>query len=154
MVKGDTILIILVLLIDARCTTQSFLHDRFGTRDGTARKVGITTNRREMSRSRTEIVIRDRRKSTRTMSGTVHLAVIVSRVRARLEGRRVGDGTAHAWDVAVLAAIRLPVNGLHAVFEVGRRLELPLADDRPDDNGSTDAHGDDNEDCHSSVRKC
>lgn len=129
------------------------MHDRFDTRGGTTRKVGITTDRREMSRSRSEIVIRERGKSTRAMSGTVRLAVIVSRVGARVEGRRVGDGTTRGWDPAVLAAIRPPVDGLHAVFEVGGRPELPLADDRPDDNGSTDAHGDDNEDCHSSVRK-
>lgn len=129
------------------------MHDRFDTRGGTTRKVGITTNRREMSRSRSKIVIRERGKSTRAMSGTVSLAVLVSRVRARVEGRRGGDGTARSWDPAVLAAIRPPVDGLHAVFKVGGRPELPLADDCPDDDGSTDAHGDDNEDGHSSVRK-
>lgn len=70
-----------------------------------------------------------------------------------MEGRCVGEGTACAWKPTVLATIRPPVDGLHAVFEVGGRLELPLADDRPDDNGSTDANGDDNEDCHSGMRE-
>lgn len=78
MVKGDTILIILILVIEARCTAQSFLHDRFGTRGRTACKVRITANRGEMSWSGGEIMFRERRKSSRAMSGTVCLAVVVS----------------------------------------------------------------------------
>lgn len=153
MVKGNTILIILVMLIEARSTAQSFLHDRLGTRDGTACKVGIAANRCEMSGSWREIMIRERWNSTCAMSGTVRLAVVVTRVGARMEGRRVGEGTARAWDSVVLTTIRPPVNGLHAVFEVSGRPELPFADEGPDNDGCAYAHGDDNQDGHGSVGK-
>ncbi len=47
---------------------------------------------------------------------------------------------------------RLPVDGLHAVFKLSRRPELPLADDRPDQHCTTNAGRDD--DNHSQSRLC
>ena len=48
---------------------------------------------------------------------------------------------------AVSVICGLPVNGLHPVFEAGRGLELPLANDSPankdDTNGTCDSNDDD-----------
>jgi len=49
-------------------------------------------------------------------------------------------------DTIVGAAGWLPVDGLHAIFELGRGPELPLPDDSPDDGDTADARCNDNKD--------
>ena len=77
--------------------------------------------------------------------------------RAGVEGAVRGGGASAAkaaWDaVAVLAG--LPVDGVHAVLEVGRGLELDLANDGPTDEDCSGAASDNTNDSDSSlVNRC
>ena len=52
---------------------------------------------------------------------------------AGVERRRVRGGSAVCWEATVVHC-RLPVDGIEAVLELGRRTELPFADYSPDDS--------------------
>lgn len=149
MMKGNTVLILLVLAINGGSSGKSLLHCRLRPRADTAGEVGIATHGREVSRSRSEIMVR--KGSEGPCANLCPRVIITTGVRVRLEGRCDGDGTVCTWEATVLPTVGLPVDGLHAVLEVGRRTEFPLADDRPDDSRSSDADSNDDEDRHSSV---
>lgn len=149
--KGNTVLIILVLAIDSGSPGKSLLHCRLGPGADTTREVGIAAHRRELSRSRSEVMVR--KGSESPCANLCPRVIIATGVRVRLEGRCNGDGAVCTWEATVLPTVGLPVDGLHAVLEVGRRTEFPLADDRPDDSRSSDTDSNDDEDRHSSVRE-
>jgi len=49
-------------------------------------------------------------------------------------------------ETRVLCCSRLPIDGLHAVIEVGRGSELPFAEQSPTKSDSADGRGDDDND--------
>lgn len=55
---------------------------------------------------------------------------------------RDGSAIAVKTGYIVLASGWLPVNGLHTVLKVSRRLKFPLADDGPEDENTTDGGSD------------
>ena len=68
-------------------------------------------------------------------------------------GVRVGrHGTGKTWST-LLRTSRLPVDWLHAVFELVRRLELPLANDGPDDRNPSDGSGEGNDNGQGCLRR-
>lgn len=73
-------------------------------------------------------------------------SVVIGLVSARVEGRvRTGGRAAvETWD-DVLRTGGLPVDWLHTILELVRRLELPLADQGPDNRDTSDrgSQGDD-----------
>jgi len=64
-------------------------------------------------------------------------------------GRR---GTVNTWN-SLLGNGWLPVDWLHAVFELVRRLELPLANDGPDNHNSSDRSGQGDDDSQGCFRR-
>jgi hypothetical protein len=54
----------------------------------------------------------------------------------------------------IVRASRLPVDGLHTIFELSRRSELPLSDKSPDNRNSSDARSYYDDDCNSGVFGC
>ncbi len=56
----------------------------------------------------------------------------------------MGDGSAASVETGhvVICTCWLPVDGLHAVFEVSRGLELPIANDGPEDEDTPDGSSD------------
>jgi hypothetical protein len=70
----------------------------------------------------------------------------------RMEGRRVGGGPTVSGEATVVLR-GLPVNGLEAVLKLGRRTELPLADDGPNNGTATDGRGEHDNDCDGGMRK-
>lgn len=53
--------------------------------------------------------------------------------------------------IAVRTVGGLPINGLHAVLELGGRLELDLTEDSPGNDDGTDGSGDDDKDDQSRL---
>ena len=148
MVKGNAVLVVLVLVVDAGSPGKSLLHRRLGPRGDTTREVGIAADGREVRRARREIMVR---KGPERRGACPSMVVVAEGLRVRLEGRGVGGGAVRAREVAGVPTAGLPVDGLHAVLEVGRRAKLPLADDGPEDGRSSDADSDDDEDDDSSM---
>jgi hypothetical protein len=71
---------------------------------------------------------------------------------AGMERRTVGGGSAVRRE-AIVVHRRLPVDGLEAVFELGRGTELPFADNGPNDSTPSNRCGKYDDDGQSGVRQ-
>lgn len=121
-----------------------------------ARKVGVAANRRKSRGTSSEVVVRDGLKDRGAVLGAVASTVaVVAAVSVTLlavargvEGavRSAGNVATESRDAVIWGTSGRPVDRSHAVLEVGRRLELPLADDGPADRDGTNAGRDDDQD--------
>jgi len=88
-------------------------------------------------------------RAVRPISTNAAASKVVVVVARRVEGsvRDGGGRTVKSWNISVVRHSGLPVDGLHPVFKVGRRLELPFANDSPaDDDGANRAGNGDKDD--------
>jgi len=101
-------------------------------------------------RSRGEVVVRNRGGALTGVASMRLRGVMFGLVSTRVEGRvrAGGRATVETWD-DILRTGGLPVDWLHTVLELVRRLELPLADEGPDNRDTSDrgSQGDDNGQC-------
>ena len=93
-----------------------------------------------------EVVIRKRGGALTGVVSVMLRRAVIGLMSTRVEGRvRVGGrGAVKTWD-AIIRTGGLPVDWLHTVLELVRRLELPLADEGPDNRDASDrgSQGDD-----------
>ena len=129
---------------DAILSLVHLRHLRLGA--WSSRKIRISSTRGKVRGSGGEVVIRKRRGALTGVVSVMLRRVVIRLVSTRVEGRvRVsGRGTVKTWD-AVIRTGGLPVDWLHTVLEFVRRLELPLADEGPDNRDTSDrgSQGDD-----------
>ena len=143
-------------LVMKRDAILSLLHLRY-LRLGTwsSCKVRVSPTRGEVRWSSSEVMVRKGRGFSTDAASMLLRRVVIGFVSTRVEGRmRVGGGsTVKAWDTVVRSS-GLPVDWLHTVLELVRRLELPLADESPDDRDTSDrsGNGDDDGQCRSRRR--
>jgi len=89
-----------------------------------------------------EVVVRKRGGALTDAVSVMLRRVVVGLVSTRVEGRvRVGGrGTVKTWN-GVLPTGGLPVDWLHTILELVRRLEFPLADEGPDNRDTSNRGG-------------
>lgn len=152
MVKRNTVLIILHGSVDAGHVSERLLHHWL--RAGTSSKVRVPANRGKIGSTRSKVMVRNRveRRGTVTAHRSSHLIVGVTIHGARVEGRCTRQGTMLAGETDVIVSTRLPVDGLHATFEIGGGPELPLANDGPHDDCGSNRSSNDDENRHSRMR--
>jgi hypothetical protein len=125
---------------DAILSLVHLRHLRLGA--WSSRKIRISCTRSKVRRSRGEVVVRKRADALADTVSVVLRGVVIRLVSTRVEGRmRVGGrGTVNTWN-GFLWTGGLPVDWLHTVFELVRRLELPLADEGPDNRDTSNRGG-------------
>lgn len=128
----------IVAPVEARTTLGDvLLHLGLGAR--ATSEISVTPNWRERRSARGEVVFGQRREaaSSSVVWGGADLTVVTGKAAAVLvagmERRRVGGSPAMGGEPTVVLRW-LPVDGLEAVFELGRGTELPFADNGPDDS--------------------
>lgn len=143
--------------VEAQSTLEVLLHLGLGAR--ATSEVSVAPNRRERRRSASgEVVFGQRREAASSVKGasaggilTVasgEAAVFV----AGMERRRVGGDSAVRREATVVHG-RLPVDGLEAVFELGRGTEFPFADYGPDNCTTSNRRGKYDDDGQGGVRQ-
>lgn len=112
-----------------------------------AGEVSVSTNRRHRRSAGGEVVIRDGLEGRGSIDEAVSVAVVATVCGARMEGT-VGSGGSIALETCRARAVhaRVPVDGVHAVVEVGGLLELRLSDDVPSNDYTTDGRSDSDND--------
>lgn len=134
-VEGNAIR--LVFRTGSAGATGELGHLRAGA--GATSQISITANRSERGSSGSEVVVRDGLERIVMVGAiTTRAEGILAMARARMEGT-MGEGSSASVETGntVISSSWLPVDRLHAVFEVSRGLELPLADDGPEDEDTT-----------------
>jgi hypothetical protein len=103
-------------------------------------KVGITPYRSEVSWTGSEVVVK---------VGTN--AQIITLTAARMERAvgRSGSSTMEIW--AIIRTRRLPIYGLHPILELGRRSELPLSNQSPNNRNPSNAGSYHDDNSHGGV---
>ena len=142
--------------VEAHSTLKVLLHLGLGA--GATSKVSVTPNWRERRSASGKVVFGQRRETASSVksasAGDVltvaarEVAVIV----ARMERRRVGGNSAVRRKAAVVHS-RLPVDGLKAVLELGRRTEFPFTNYGPDDCNTSNRRGKYDDDGQGGVRQ-
>jgi hypothetical protein len=112
--------------------------ERLGT--GAAVEISVTTNRHQARGASGEVMISD----TVPVVGRGTIASHARLMASGVEGR--GDRAAVRCKTFIVRVRGLPVDGLHTVLKLGRRTELPLADNGPDESNTTDAASDGSDD--------
>ena len=141
----------------AGAACEYLLH--LGLRARAPSKISVSTNGRELSRTSGKVVVGD--------AGDDSVREVVCAVRCRADAASghvfwaIGVERGRARDVAVVtddAFFRadggLPVDGLHAAFELRRRPELPFPDNGPDEGDAGDAGCNDDENGDGGASAC
>jgi len=119
--------------VEAWTASEMLLHRGQGA--GTARKISVSTNGAGAS---CEVMVQG-------ISAVASARVRVAGPRA--ERRGAGVGTAMRGNAAVLVGGLLPVDGLETLVEFLGTRELPLAEDGPNDEDTTNGSSNSDEDC-------
>jgi len=126
-----------------RDTILSLVHLRhLRLRAGSSRQIRVSCTRGEMRRSRGKVMVRNRGNALTGVVSVRLRRVVIGLMSTRVEGRvrAGGRATVETWD-DVLRTGGLPVDWLHTILELVRRLELPLADEGPDNRDTSDRGG-------------
>ena len=104
-----------------------------------SRQIRVSSTGGKVRGSGGEVVVRKRTDAVSVMLRRVVFGLVSTRVEGRV--RVGGRGTVNTWDALLRTGGGLPVNWLHTVLELVRRLELPLADEGPDNCDTSDRGG-------------
>jgi hypothetical protein len=121
----------------ARTTGKSFLHLLRPNARSTS-KIGVTSNRCELRRSSSEVVVRD------------WINTIIGESTARMERAMRGSGCIAMELRFAIRTCGFPVNRLHTILELCRRSKLPFAYKGPDDSYSSNTRSN----CNNSNDGC
>jgi len=154
LLSRNTVMVIRLLQpVDARTAGERFLHLRLWARSTC--EISVAAYWCKVRGTSGKVVIWDRRRRRRDISSAAAIPstdptsghVVGVLVRAGEEGGRVGCHSAVARDDTVLGVRRgLPIDRLHAVFELGRGPEFPFPDDGPDHGDAADSSCNDDKD--------
>lgn len=148
---GSTMQCFLHLWLRARSTIQAGPRARTAiwTRTRSTSKVRVTPNWCKMGRPCSEIMFRQRFEMAYVWTSNI----LVTLCTAGVERRSIGCG---AMETGYVLIVRwLEVDRLHPIFKLGRRPELPLANEGPDncDTTNTSGNGNDDSNCGATVRR-
>jgi len=123
----------LVMKWDAKLSIVHLRHLRLGA--WSSGQIRVSSDRGKVRGPRGEIMLWKWGDASMDAASVVLRSAMVRVMSTGVEGP-VGVGTVNTWN-ALLRTGGLPVDWLHAVFELVRRLELPLADKCPDHRDSS-----------------